>query len=209
MARTVVEKPGFVVVDLFSRELFDLGFTLVAGVDEVGRGALAGPVVAAAVILPEHCVVEGIRDSKLVPEREREVLYDAIVECAIGWGVGIVSHDVVDDINIRQATFVAMRMAIDALEPCADYVLIDGRDTVELGVPCRAIVDGDALCPVIGAASIVAKVTRDRIMRELDIELPQFGLARNKGYATLEHRNAVIEHGPSHIHRMTFLTKLS
>ena len=207
MTKSAASSP-VVIVDTFSRELHGLGFALIAGVDEVGRGALAGPVVAAAVILPDNCTIDGIRDSKLVPEPERERLYAEIIECAIGWSVGIVEHEVVDDINIRQATFVAMKIAIDALVPRADYVLIDGRDAVELGIPCRAIIDGDALCPVIGAASIVAKVTRDRIMRALDESLPQFGFARHKGYATLEHRNAIVEHGPATIHRMTFLRKL-
>ena len=197
-----------VIDDAYTSELRDLGFALVAGVDEVGRGALAGPVVAAAVILPENCAIEGIRDSKLVPEDEREHLYSEITKHAIGWSVGIISHEVIDEINILQSTFVAMRQAIDTLSPRADYVLIDGRDAIELGIPCRAVIGGDALCPVVGAASIVAKVTRDRIMRALDVDLPEYGFARNKGYATVEHRHAIAEHGPTVIHRMTFLRKL-
>lgn len=193
------------IIDAYARELQALGFALIAGVDEVGRGALAGPVVAAAVILPDDCSIHGIRDSKLVPEPEREELYEKITACAVGWSVGIVSHSVVDEINILQATFVAMRNAVGELWPRADYVLVDGRDVVEVGIPCRAIIGGDALCPAIGAASIVAKVTRDRIMRVLDVELPQFGFARNKGYATPEHRSAIVEHGPASVHRITFL----
>jgi ribonuclease HII len=197
-----------VLVDVYRLELQALGFGLVAGVDEAGRGALAGPVVAAAVILPEDCAIAGVRDSKLVPEPEREELYDEIVARAIGWSVGVVSEQVIDEINILQATFVAMRDAVGALEPRADYVLIDGRDAVEVGIPCRAIIDGDALCPSIAAASIIAKVTRDRIMRSIGEQLPQFGFARNKGYATAAHRDAIIEHGPTAVHRRTFLRKL-
>lgn len=197
-----------VIVDAYSLELQSLGFDLVAGVDEAGRGALAGPVVAAAVVLPSDCAIEGVRDSKLVPEPERERLYEEIIAAAVAWSVGVVSEQVIDDINILQATFVAMRAAVGSLVPRADYVLIDGRDAVEVGVPCRAIIDGDALCPSISAASIVAKVTRDRIMRALDAELPLFGFSHNKGYATATHRLAVLEHGPSSVHRRTFLRKL-
>jgi ribonuclease HII len=208
MSEHAADTEPVVIVDLYRREIQELGFGLVAGVDEVGRGALAGPVVAAAVILPEDCRIEGVRDSKLVPEPERERLYDEITARALGWSVGIVSERIIDEINILQATFVAMRHAVDALAPRADYVLIDGRDAVEMGIPCRAIIGGDALCPSIAAASIVAKVTRDRIMRALDEELPQFGFARNKGYATHFHRQAIAEHGPATVHRMTFLRKL-
>lgn len=195
-------------LDVHSFELRELGFTLIAGVDEVGRGALAGPVVAAAVIMPDDCTIEGIRDSKLVPEAERERLYDEITAQAIGWSVGIVSHEVIDEINILRATFVAMGHAVETLSPRADYILIDGRDALELGIPCRAIIGGDALCPVVGAASIVAKVTRDRIMRALDSDLPEYGFARHKGYATPEHRQAIMQYGPTVVHRATFLRKL-
>jgi ribonuclease HII len=189
-------------------ELRDLGFERIAGVDEVGRGAIAGPVVAAAVLLPCGCTIDGVRDSKMVPEPERETLYEAITACAIAWGVGIVSHEEIDRINILQATFVAMRIAVSALELAPDYVLIDGRDAVQVGIPSRAIIAGDALCRSIAAASIVAKVTRDRIMRAHDSSMPRYGFARHKGYATVEHRRAVLEHGPTSIHRMTFLTRL-
>ncbi|HVK39924.1 MAG TPA: ribonuclease HII [Candidatus Kapabacteria bacterium] len=196
------------IVDVHRLEIQALGFGLVAGVDEAGRGALAGPVVAAAVILPDECDIPGVRDSKLVPEPEREELYELIVARALGWSVGIVSEQVIDEINILQATFVAMRQAVGALSPRAEYVLIDGRDAVEVGIPCRAIIDGDALCPTIAAASIIAKVTRDRIMRSLGEVMPQFGFARNKGYATAAHREAILEHGPAHVHRRTFLRRL-
>jgi ribonuclease HII len=194
--------------DEHERELRGLGFELIAGVDEVGRGAIAGPVVAAAVLLPCDCAIDGVRDSKMVPEPERERLYDVIIGQAIAWGVGIVGHEEIDRINILQATFVAMRAAVASLPLRPDYVLIDGRDAVGVGVPCRAIIGGDALCSSIAAASIVAKVTRDRIMRQQDALMPVYGFARHKGYATTEHRRAVLEHGPTGIHRMTFLTRL-
>ena len=188
-------------------EIRALGFELVAGVDEVGRGALAGPVVAAAVLLPCDCIIEGVRDSKLVPEARREALYDAVLARAIAWSVGIVSHEEIDRINILQATFLAMKIAVGGLAVPPDYVLIDGRDLVELGRPCRAIIDGDALCHSIAAASIVAKVTRDRIMRREDELHPHYGFARHKGYGTAMHRGAILEHGPCVIHRRSFLRR--
>jgi ribonuclease HII len=197
-----------IIVDEYRRELNELGFGHVAGVDEAGRGALAGPVVAAAVILPNGCTIEGIRDSKLVPEPQRETLYGEITAQAVAWSVGIVDERIIDEVNILQATFRAMRAAVDTLSTRADYVLIDGRDAIELEMPCRAIIDGDALCPSIAAASIVAKVTRDRIMRALDTRLPQFGFARNKGYATLYHRRALAEHGAADVHRQSFLKRM-
>ena len=190
------------------RELRLLGFERIAGVDEVGRGALAGPVVAAAVLLPCDCIIDGVRDSKLVAEPERERLYDVIVGCALAWSVGIVDNGEIDRINILQATFEAMRIAVRTLPIPPDYVLIDGRDAVPFGIPCRAIIDGDAFCHAIAAASLIAKVTRDRIMRTLDETHPQYGFARHKGYATPQHRRAVIEHGPTAIHRRSFLGKV-
>lgn len=199
---------SIVPTDEHERELRCLGFEMIAGVDEVGRGALAGPVVAAAVLLPCDCAIDGVRDSKLVAEPERERLYDEIIARALCWGVGIVGHDEIDRINILQATFVAMRIAIFSLPITPDYVLIDGRDIVQVGIPCRAIIDGDALCRSIAAASIVAKVTRDRIMRGHDALMPHYGFGRHKGYATPEHRRAILEHGPTGIHRRSFLGKL-
>ncbi len=192
----------------FEQELRALGFEHIAGVDEAGRGALAGPVVAAAVILHEDCAIAGVRDSKLVPEQERERLYEEITAAAFAWGVGIVGNDVIDRINILQATFEAMRTAVASLPVTPGYVLIDGRDAVATGVPCRAIIDGDALSLSIAAASLVAKVTRDRIMRCLDGEFPQYGFARHKGYGTAGHRTAVLAHGPTGVHRTSFLGKL-
>jgi ribonuclease HII len=190
------------------RQIRLLGFERVAGVDEVGRGALAGPVVAAAVLLPAECVIEGVRDSKLVPERDRERLYEEIIRHALCWSVGLIDHAEIDRINILQATFEAMRQAVAGMSVAPDYLLIDGRDAPELGCCCRAIIGGDSLSVSIAAASIIAKVTRDRIMRELHEQLPDYGFARHKGYATAEHRRAILEHGPTRFHRRSFLRKL-
>lgn len=201
-------KRSILPTDDHERELHGLGFQHVAGVDEVGRGALAGPVVAAAVVLPHGSFIEGVRDSKLIPEPERESLYEHIVRDAICWSVGIVGEEEIDRINILQATFVAMRAAVVGVLPRPDFVLIDGRDAPDVGAPCRAIIGGDGLCRSIAAASIVAKVTRDRILRSKDREMPVYGFARHKGYATLEHRRAILEHGPTSFHRRSFLGRL-
>lgn len=191
--------------DEHERELRAAGYTSVAGIDEVGRGALAGPVVAGAVILPEGFDVPGVRDSKTVPEPEREELFALITDAAIAWGVGIIDNRRIDSINILQATFLAMAQAVASLPVRPDIALVDGRDAPNVGVPCRSMIKGDSFCRSIAAASIVAKVTRDRMMREEDRCYPQYGLARNKGYGTAAHRAAIIEHGPSPIHRISFL----
>lgn len=179
--------------------------TAIAGVDEAGRGALAGPVVAAAVILPVGCLPEGVRDSKLIPEQERERLYGRVIQQAVAWGVGIVDPAAIDQINILRATFAAMRQAVQSLAIPPDAVLIDGRDNVEFGTPSQAIIGGDRLSVSIAAASILAKATRDRIMREAHQHHPQFGFDQHKGYGTLRHRQAIQQHGPCSIHRATFL----
>ncbi len=189
-------------------ELRGIGFELIAGIDEAGRGALAGPVVAAAVLLPRDCSIPGVRDSKLIAEPAREKLYDDVTAMAIAWGVGVVDHEEIDRINILQATFLAMRIAVSSLATPPDYLLIDGRDRIDAGLPCRAVIDGDTLCHSIAAASIIAKVTRDRLMRGHDEHAPHYGFARHKGYGTAMHRRAIAEHGPCAIHRRTFLRKL-
>ncbi len=199
---------GNLPTDEQERELRACGFERIAGVDEAGRGALAGPVVAAAVLLPYNCHIVGVRDSKLVAEPERERLYGEITACALAWSVGIIDNAEIDRINILQATFQAMRLAVRGLAPSPDYVLIDGRDAVDVGTPCRAIVGGDGLCVSIAAASIVAKVTRDRLMRAHHEHLPQYGFARHKGYGTAVHRKAIIEHGPTALHRLSFLGRI-
>lgn len=191
--------------DEHERELRGLGYAGVAGIDEAGRGALAGPVVAGIVLLPEECDLPRVRDSKMIPEPEREELFGLVTGAALAWGVGIVDNNRIDGINILQATFLAMAQAVASIPIRPDIALIDGRDAPDVGIPCRSLIRGDAFCRSIAAASIVAKVTRDRIMREEALRFPQYDLARNKGYGTAAHRAAIIEYGPSPIHRLSFL----
>lgn len=186
------------------RELHLSGFRRVAGIDEVGRGSLAGPVVAAAVILPERHRIKGIRDSKVLPRARREALYELILDRAEGVGVGCIEVDVIDRINILQATKLAMRQALDRLAEPPDHLLIDALSLREVGLPQRPIIDGDAISASIAAASIVAKVTRDRICDELDRRYPAYGFARNKGYGTRRHVDALIADGPCAWHRRSF-----
>lgn len=180
------------------------GFRRVAGIDEVGRGCLAGPVVAAAVILPEHHRIRGIRDSKVIPRRRRELLYDQILDRAEGVGVGCVEVEVIDRINILQATKLAMREALARLPAVPDHLLIDALRLREVELPQRPIIDGDAISASIAAASIVAKVTRDRICDEFDARYPGYGFARNKGYGTRRHFDALLADGPCSWHRRSF-----
>lgn len=176
----------------------------VAGVDEAGRGPLAGPVIAAAVILdPEH-PVDGLRDSKCLSPARRERLYDAITQHALAWAVGRAEAAEIDRINILQATLLAMRRAVDALEPRAEYVVVDGNRCPELDCPAQAIVRGDSRVAAISAASIIAKVTRDREMIELDARYPGYGLAQHKGYPSRAHREALEKLGPTPEHRRSY-----
>ncbi len=181
------------------------GFVNIVGIDEVGRGALAGPVVAAAVQLPEGCGIERIRDSKVVPEAEREELYEQICAVAIAWGVGVVDNREIDEINILQATFAAMNAAVASLPETPDFALVDGRDMPDVGLVGQALIKGDGRSLSIAAASIVAKVTRDRIMRKEHQRFPVYAFLSNKGYGTAVHRAAIQEHGPCSIHRLSFL----
>jgi ribonuclease HII len=175
-----------------------------AGVDEAGRGPLAGPVVAAAVILDRRRVPRGIDDSKKLTEAAREGLYDRIVRSSTGWGVGIVDVEEIDRLNIYHATMLAMSRAVDALGIEPGMVLVDGNALPKWRHPARAIVSGDALSRSIAAASIIAKVTRDRMMQEYDGQYPGYGWRQNKGYGTAEHRAALIELGPTPLHRRSF-----
>jgi ribonuclease HII len=205
--RAVKRKPDWRVERAFWRT----GAEFVAGVDEVGRGPLAGPVVAAAVILPRRPSGEvsragwigRLRDSKQLTPAEREALAPFIAEQAI-WGLGIVSAQVVDQINILQATRLAMRRAVAALPQAPDALIVDGREVVEGPITQRAEVKGDARCASVAAASIIAKVTRDRLMCALDERFPGYGLAEHKGYATPDHREALRRLGYSTIHRLSF-----
>ena len=185
------------------RELYARGFRAVAGADEVGRGALFGPVMAGAVILSPDRPVRGLNDSKLLEPERREVLAERIRERAIAWAVAAVDAATIDCINIYQASRVAMRMAISRLKPAPDFVLIDAVP-LDLAIPQRPLIKGDARCTAIAAASIVAKVYRDELMRVWDAVFPAYGLAAHKGYSTPEHLRAIAEHGPSPLHRLSF-----
>jgi ribonuclease HII len=188
----------------FERDLLDQGYALIAGVDEVGRGALAGPVVAAAVILDLARIPAGIDDSKKVPAARRVELAEAIHRSAVAVSIAAVEAAEIDRINILRATKRAMRLAIDGLTPQPGFLLIDAVSLSELKIPQRAIIHGDALSLSIAAASIVAKVARDQTMKEYDQVYPGYGFARNVGYGTDEHRQALVRFGPSPIHRLTF-----
>jgi ribonuclease HII len=187
----------------FERELHARGFRAVAGVDEVGRGSLFGPVFAAAVILSPERPVRGLNDSKLLEPERREVLAERIRERALAWAVAGVDAATIDHVNIYQATRMAMRSAVLQLAPAPDFVLIDAVP-IEVAVPQRPIIKGDARCQAIAAASIIAKVARDACMRVWDEVFPQYGLASHKGYSTPEHLRAICKLGPTPLHRLSF-----
>ncbi|MDO5142656.1 MAG: ribonuclease HII, partial [Eubacteriales bacterium] len=177
------------------------------GVDEAGRGPIAGPVCAAAVILPGDAVIEGLNDSKKLSEKKREALFEVITETALAWSVSLVDERTIDEINILQATYRAMRQAVEGLTLPADLAYVDGDRVGELPVPHECVVGGDAKIPSVAAASIVAKVTRDRLMRQFAERYPQYGFERHKGYETRAHDAALLAHGPCPIHRRSFLKK--
>jgi ribonuclease HII len=177
---------------------------IVAGVDEAGRGPLAGPVVAAAVILPKSHTIEGLNDSKKLSEKKREQLFEQIKSEAISYSICEASVEEIDELNILHASMLAMQRSIESLSVQPHLVLIDGNRCPNTAVPTKAIVGGDALEPTISAASILAKVTRDRLMREMDTLYPDFGFAKHKGYPTKEHREKLIRHGPCAIHRRSY-----
>jgi ribonuclease HII len=185
------------------RELRVRGFHAVAGVDEVGRGALFGAVFAAAVILSEDRPVRGLNDSKLLDPKRREVLAGRIRERAVAWAIGAVDAATIDRVNIYQASRMAMRLAVERLNPTPDFLLVDAVP-LELPLPQRALIKGDARCHAIAAASILAKVQRDACMRAWDTVFPEYGLAAHKGYATPEHCRAIEQYGPTPLHRLSF-----
>lgn len=180
----------------------------VCGIDEAGRGPLAGPVCAAAVILDPNDRIEGVNDSKKLSEKKREELFDEITRRALGYAIAFASHAEIDEINILQATFLAMRRAFDGLSFRPDVAFVDGNRDPGLGCPTLCIVKGDAKSASVAAASILAKVTRDRYMKEMAVKYPAYGFEIHKGYPTKAHREAILLHGPCEIHRATFLRKL-
>ena len=181
------------------------GYTAVCGTDEAGRGPLCGPVTAAAVILPDGLYIEGMNDSKKLTPSKRDALYDIITKEAIAWSVCNATVEEINETDILSATLLAMRRAIDALDPKPDFALIDGNITRDFTLPVKAVVHGDAISPSIAAASIIAKVTRDRICEELDRQYPEYKIAKHKGYATKEHMNALREFGVAPIYRTKFI----
>jgi ribonuclease HII len=181
------------------------GYTAICGCDEAGRGPLCGPVVAAAVILPRDLVIEGLNDSKKLSEKKREALFEIIKEKAIAYAIAEASPAEIDEINILNASMLAMRRAVEALSVKADFALIDGNCSRGFNIPTETIVKGDAKSYSIAAASILAKVTRDRGCAELDRLYPEYGIAKHKGYPTKDHMDAVRKHGPTPIYRMSFL----
>lgn len=184
------------------------GFALVAGVDEAGRGPLAGPVFAAAVILPSTLKIKDLDDSKKLSPKKRDVIFSKIIDGALSVGVGIVDEKRIDEMNILQATFAAMKMAIRELQNMPNYILVDGNKKIPgIETPQRAIIGGDGKCSCIAAASVVAKVLRDRYMQDLHQKFPHYGFDRHKGYGTKAHFEAIKTYGPSSAHRSTFLQK--
>ena len=183
------------------------GYRLICGVDEAGRGPLAGPVCAAAVILPEHLEIPGLNDSKKLSDKRRRELFPIIQESALAYGIGFASPEEIDEINILQATFLAMRRAISQLHVTPDLALIDGNRETDFGVPCRTVIKGDSLSANIAAASVLAKVSRDDLMLNAAEEYPGYGFEIHKGYGTKAHYAALEEKGPCAIHRRTFLRK--
>ncbi len=192
----------------YEREAIQEGYALVCGIDEAGRGPLAGPVFAGAVIMPQGCIIEGVRDSKRISEKKRELLFDVIKEKAAAWGIGFATEQEIDELNILQATFLAMRRAVESLTPQPLLALVDGNQAPPLPMKVRTIVKGDACCESIAAASILAKVSRDRLMRQIDTIYPEYGFAKHKGYGTAAHRAALQKFGPCPVHRRTFLKKI-
>lgn len=187
---------------------FDQGYKLVCGVDEAGRGPLAGPVCAAAVILPPNVDIDGLNDSKKLSDKKRRELMPVIKEKAIAYGIAFSDEKEIDEINILQATFLAMERAISMLKIKPDYALIDGNRLKDFGVPAEAVVHGDSLSASIAAASVLAKVTRDDLMLQMAQQYPQYRFDVHKGYGTKAHYAALEEYGPCPIHRMSFLKKL-
>ena len=192
----------------YENEALSKGYNNICGVDEAGRGPLAGPVCAAAVILPKGEIIQGVNDSKKLTEKKREALYDVIKEKAVAYSIAFASVEEIEEMNILNATMLAMKRAVDGLDIPADYAMIDGNKIPNLNIPAEYVIKGDANSMSIAAASILAKVTRDRLCAEYEKEYPQYGFAKHKGYGTKLHREMILKYGPCKIHRMSFLKKL-
>ncbi len=191
------------------KEIYETGIKTICGIDEAGRGPLAGPVVVAAVIMPQNSTIEGVNDSKKVTEKKRELLYETITQEALAWAVGISNQQEIDEINILQATKKALTKAVQGLKIKPDRILVDALTNINtLGIPYTSIIKGDAKCYSIAAASIIAKVTRDRIMREWDSIYPQYGFIKHKGYGTKMHIEAIQQYGLCPLHRLSFVKNI-
>ena len=189
----------------FEKELYSQGYKYVCGIDEAGRGPLSGPVVAAACVLPIDIDIPELNDSKKLTEKKREKLFDVIKEKAFSFGIGMASPEEIDEMNILNATMLAMHRALEQLSPAADFALIDGNVSRGFDIPTKTVIKGDSLSSSIAAASILAKVTRDRICLEDALKYPEYNFAKHKGYSTKEHMEAVLKYGPCPIHRKSFL----
>lgn len=191
----------------YEKGLYSKGYEYICGIDEAGRGPLCGPVVAAAVILKKGDKIEGVNDSKKLSEKKREALFEVIKERAVAYSVGIVDEKTIDEINILEATRLAMKKAVEGLKQKPDYALVDAEKKVPIDVPYMPIIKGDALSESIAAASIIAKVTRDHMVMELDKQYPEYNFGKNKGYGTKEHTEAIKKYGLCPAHRRSFCKK--
>ena len=193
----------------FEKAASDSGFSCICGVDEAGRGPLAGPVCAAAVILPEGVVIEGLDDSKKLTEKKRERLYDIIKQTAVAYSVAYGTLEEIETVNILEATYLAMNRAIEGLNVKPDFALIDGNRVPRgIKIPCETVVKGDSKSMSVAAASVLAKVTRDRLMLEYDKKYPEYNFKKHKGYGTKEHTELIKQYGPCEIHRLSFLKNI-
>lgn len=191
----------------YENDLYKQGYNIICGIDEAGRGPLCGPVVAASVILPKGLYIEGLNDSKKISEKKREHLYNEIVEKSIAYSVGVSDVKVIEEVNILNATRLAMKQAVEGLKVVPEFALVDAEKKVPINIPYTPIIKGDSLSCSIAAASIIAKVTRDKMLIEMDKEYPEYGFLKNKGYGTKSHIEAIKQHGICPIHRPSFCKK--
>lgn len=192
----------------YENQAYEKGYKLVCGVDEAGRGPLAGPVCAAAVVLPKGLILEGVNDSKKLTEKKREALFDVITQQALDWSVAFATVEEIEEINILNAAMLAMKRAVEGLKNPVDFAIIDGNKKPPLEIDCEAVVKGDANSMSVAAASILAKVSRDRILRQYAVDYPQYGFEKHKGYGTKAHVEALKKYGPCEVHRPSFLKKI-